>query len=225
MFGTNNNNDFFAVGKTTTENLRNDFAALLGKFSNDELLIEEICRFVIACYSEKHRAYHNLGHIGALLFQAESLSEKFRDRESVGLAIWFHDVIYQPKSSKNEIKSAELAVEKLSVLNVSKTIINKIEKMILATRNHKSDGLDEDRKLFLDLDLSILGAKPDVYENYSAAIRREYSFVPWFLYRRSRRKILESFLEREFLYFTAEMRGKYETAARANVANEIKELS
>lgn len=98
MFGTNNKNDFFAVGKTTTENLKNDFTALLGKFSDDELLIKGIYCFVIAWYSEKHRAYHNPGHIGALLFQAESLSEKFRDRESVGLTIWFHDVIYQPKS-------------------------------------------------------------------------------------------------------------------------------
>lgn len=129
------------------------------------------------------------------------------------------------KVSKNEIKSAELAVEKLSALNVPKITVEKVEAMILATRNHKSDGLDEDGKLFLDLDLSILGAEAEVYKHYSAAIRREYSFVPWFLYRHSRRKILESFLEREFLYFTAEMRGKYETAARANVANEIKELS
>ena len=203
----------------------NDFAKLLGKFSQDKSLIEEICRFVFAGYSEKHRAYHNLSHIGALLFQAENLKKTIKDGESVGLAIWFHDVIYQPKSSQNEIKSAESAIEKLSALNVPKITVEKVEAMILATCNHQYNGIDEDEKLFLDLDLAILGAEEKVYKNYSAAIRREYSFVPWFLYRRSRRKILESFLEREYLYFTAEMRGKYETAARANIANEIKELS
>ena len=203
----------------------NDFAKLLGKFSQEKSLIEEVCRFAFAGYSEKHRAYHNLGHIGALLFQAENLKENIKDRESVGLAIWFHDVIYQPRSSQNELKSAKSAVEKLSALDVPKFTVEKVEAMILGTRNHKSDAIDGDGKLFLDLDLAILGARAELYKHYSAAIRREYSFVPWFLFRRSRRKILESFLGREFLYFTAEMRGRYETAARANIANEIKELS
>ena len=114
MFDSKSNTDFFAVGKAAAENLMDDFTKLLGKFSQDESLIDKICRFAIAGYSEKHRAYHNLGHIGALLFQAENLKENIRDRESVGLAIWFHDIIYQPKSSRNEIKSAEAAVEKIN---------------------------------------------------------------------------------------------------------------
>ena len=97
--------------------------------------------------------------------------------------------------------------------------------MILGTQKHDATDLDYDGKLFLDLDLAILGTNENIYQNYKNAIRREYSFVPWFLYRRSRAKIMTNFLEREFIYFTDELREKFETQARANIANEIKELS
>ena len=97
--------------------------------------------------------------------------------------------------------------------------------MILATQKHDAANLDDDGKLFLDLDLGILGAKPEVYKKYSQAIRKEYSFVPEDFYREKRREILRRFLHREFIYYTDEMRKLYEQPARVNIANEIKELS
>ena len=35
----------------------------------------------------------------------------------------------------------------------------------------------------------------------------------------------QTFLNREFIYFTGELREKFELQARENIANEIKELS
>lgn len=225
MSKSKNDAVFFAVGETSAAHLTGDLARTLADFAADEKLVEDIGRLVIGKYSEKHRAYHNLSHIAALLAYAKEFEGKFDDGQSVGLAIWFHDVIYQPKSTRNEIESAKMAIDQLSLLNAPKSVIEKVEAMILATRKHQANGLDADGKLFLDLDLAILGADAGVYAQYSKAIRREYSFVPWFLYRRSRRRILENFCERDYLYFTAEMRGRYETKARANIAKEIKELS
>lgn len=217
--------EFFAVGATRAENLRNDLIGLLECFSGDETIIAETCRQVISGYAEKHRAYHNLSHISALLRLAESFRAQFEDLRSVRLAIWFHDAIYQPKSATNETESAKLAVEKLSQLNAPAATIRRVERMISATQRHDAAGLDADGRLFLDFDLSILGADAEIYRHYAAAIRREFSFVPWFLYRRSRRRILENFLRREHLYLTSQMREKYEAAARFNVENEIKALS
>lgn len=97
--------------------------------------------------------------------------------------------------------------------------------MILATAKHDAAALDFDGRLFLDLDLSILGAGAGVYKKYSAAIRCEYAHVPDVLYFRGRKRVLENFRRREFIYFTAEMRGRFEAAARVNIENEIKELS
>jgi predicted metal-dependent HD superfamily phosphohydrolase len=97
--------------------------------------------------------------------------------------------------------------------------------MILATKTHNSAGLNSDGKLFLDLDLSILGADKPGYQAYSRAIRREYSFVPEPLYRNGRQKILQNFLAREFIYLTNVCREKFELQARENIQREIVELS
>lgn len=220
-----NRPQFFTISETSRVNLAGDFKNLVGTFSDNGMQINALTDLVFSKYSEKHRCYHNLSHVKALLLAAGNFKEKFVDYESVRLAIWFHDVIYEPKRHDNEIKSAELAVEKLKELSVPEAVVRKVEKTILATQKHEAAGLDSDGELFLDLDLGILGAQKDVYQNYQLAIRREYSFVPWFLYRSARAKILKSFLKREFIYFTGEMREKFETAARRNIANEIKELS
>jgi predicted metal-dependent HD superfamily phosphohydrolase len=216
---------YFEVSKTSIIVLENNLRFLLETSTKNHELVEELCVFLIDKYSEKHRAYHNLSHINALLTHAEKFKEKFADFESVQLAIWFHDVIYNSKRFDNEAESAKIAVEFLWKLNMPKIRIESVERMILATSKHNSKGLDFDGKLFLDLDLAILGQNEDVYQNYSNAIRREYSYVPWFLYKRSRRKILENFLQREFIYFTQEIQQDFETQARINLANEIKTLS
>jgi predicted metal-dependent HD superfamily phosphohydrolase len=213
----------FPISRRWTETLMRSLDGLILRISGDESKTE-LTDFLIAKYSEKHRAYHNLSHIKALL--APIFKMEFEDRdEAVELAIWFHDAIYDPKSSTNEVESARLAVEKLSELNYPKAKIERVEKMILATEKHDASGLDEDGKMFLDLDLGILGADVELYKKYSKAIRAEYSFVPEDLYREKRREILERFLQRKSIYYTVEMRESHEKAARANIANEIKELS
>lgn len=225
MAEQNDNQKFFPFSRTVVTNLENDLAELLGKFSADEEKNKETIALLIEKYSEKHRAYHNLSHIKSLLSDAVAFKSVIKDYESVRLAVWFHDAIYEPQSSANEAESARLAVENLLTLNVPKEKIEKVEKMILATKKHDARELDEDGELFLDLDLSILGANPSLYEKYSKAIRQEYSFASESLYRERRRAVLQNFLDREFIYYSIEMREFYEEAARINITNEIKELS
>ena len=147
-----NNQYFFQFDETTVENLSNDFKKLLTNFSEDESKINEIISFVISKYSEKHRYYHNLSHVRALLLAAENFKEKFTDFESVRLAIWFHDAIYTPKRFDNEIESAKLAVKLLRDLGLPKSKIATIEQIIIATQKHSAENLDADGKIFLDLD-------------------------------------------------------------------------
>jgi predicted metal-dependent HD superfamily phosphohydrolase len=84
--------------------------------------------------------------------------------------------------------------------------------------------IEEDGPWFLDFDLAILGSRPEIYRTYSQAIRREYRWVPKLLYRRGRRQVLESFLQRELLFFTEAMRTRLEDQARANLAEELASL-
>ncbi|HEX8370884.1 MAG TPA: hypothetical protein VF604_20230 [Pyrinomonadaceae bacterium] len=206
-------------------NLTDGWRALTEEFSLDEKAAEAALDFLLNRYSEKHRYYHNLNHVNALLVLAEDLKENISDYDCLRLAIWFHDAIYEPQKNDNEIESAKLAGVNLSCIGLPKNKIQKVEKMILATQKHETAEFDTDGKLFLDLDLSILGAGGEIYKNYSRAIRLEYSYVPEALYRESRKRILENFMRREFIYFTGALRSRFEAAARLNIENEIKELS
>ncbi|MCI0336572.1 MAG: hypothetical protein L0226_03275, partial [Acidobacteria bacterium] len=139
-------------------------------------------------------------------------------------AIWFHDAVYNTRKRDNEELSAELAAEKLSQFKIPVETIELVRQMVLATKEHRNHGFSEDINFFLDFDLSILGSEDQVYQSYSEAIRKEYWWVPTILYRQGRRKVLESFLERESIYFTSEMAQKYEQQARRNIKREIESL-
>ena len=216
---------FFPFGETTAVDLARDFSALLAGFGGDAKACAATASAIVARYSETHRFYHNLSHVAALLAGVERERGHFSDERGVRLAVWFHDAVYDPRSASNEADSAELAVESLRAVDAAPATIERVAQMILATARHDAAGLDEDGRLFLDLDLGILGAPEEIYERYAAAIRAEYAFVPEDVYRRERARVMRTFLEREFIYFSPVARARWEEAARRNVANEIKKLS
>ena len=60
--------------------------------------------------------------------------------------------------------------------------------------------VENDINLFTDADLAILGAEPEIYKNYAAAIRQEYSVFPDPIYIPGRKKVLLHFLKMERLF-------------------------
>ena len=218
------NKHYFQLGRHDHDFLHAQWISLTSKYAPDRALIESLFDSVVERYSASERAYHNLSHIQSLLALSESLLDKVQNRDAFYFAVWFHDVIYDTKSSDNEEKSAGFAAEALAGLGISEQTITTTREMILATKHHRADDLSWDMKAFLDLDTSILGAPEDVYKEYSGAIRREYSWVPDFLYRKGRMKVLNDFLGRERIYNTVEFSAKYEAQARHNIAEEIRTL-
>jgi len=170
------------------------------------------------------RHYHTLGHVRALLDLADEFAAQLTDGAAVRFAIWFHDSIYASRKQDNEEQSALLAIAQLGRLRVPAATVERVAAMIRATKGHDAAGLDDDGRWFLDLDLAILGAAPDVYAEYSKAVRSEYRWVPAMLYRRGRRDVLQGFLRREQLYFTAPLRERFEVQARANLTAELQQL-
>lgn len=215
---------FFKLDELGIKFLEQQWSALTTEYKVPQEISKKHFDMILEKYSEKRRFYHNLSHLEALLKKAESLKDNFQDYGAVCFAIWFHDVIYNTKKSNNEEKSAELAVGALEEMQISRLTIQLVEKMILATKTHNANELAKDGKLFLDLDLGILGTSPEIYQAYYQAIRKEYSWVPYFLYRRSRKSVLISFLAREHIFFSGEL-AKLEPLARQNIAQEIELLS
>lgn len=206
------------------ESLKVEWEGLSSTYTSDTTIQTNSFQMLREKYSEKSRYYHNLSHVNALLNLFESLAGKIQDRNALKFAIWFHDVIYDTKRNDNEEESARLASEMLKRLQVNQETIENVLKMILATKTHTGRNLSDDAKLFLDMDLSILGTSDEIYKEYSKAIREEYSRVSESMYRSGRKTILMSFLQREKIYLTNEMEVRYEEKARENINNEIKSL-
>ncbi|MGB6117348.1 MAG: hypothetical protein WBF87_03935, partial [Mesorhizobium sp.] len=124
-------------------------------------MIEELTRR----YTAPDRHYHDLRHIEALLALLERHRDAFADPQAVEAAIWFHDAIYDSRAKDNEERSAQLAAQWLAG-DTPPARLSRIVRMIEATAGHRlTEGLSgnerEDTRLFLDMDLSILGAEPE----------------------------------------------------------------
>jgi predicted metal-dependent HD superfamily phosphohydrolase len=183
---------------------------------------------LVRAYAEPHRRYHTLGHIAALLQLLEEHGGAVTDRDTLRLAILFHDAVYDPARSDNEAASAALAAQQLTGLGLPLPLTTDVGRLILATR-HGPDAepaqADADLALLVDLDLAILAAAWPDYLAYAQAIRHEYAVYPDAIYRPGRRRVLEGFLARPRLYHTERLRAQWEAPARANLAREITELS
>lgn len=176
-----------------------------------------------AAYSEKHRFYHTVKHIGAMLGHYDAVKDLADRSAEVELAIWFHDAIYKPFSKSNEFDSAEWAKEFSLSNGYDQEGAERVHSLIMATL-HNGDAQDKDQKLIVDLDLTILGASPEVYEEFERNVRKEYKMVPSFIYRKKRKELLESFLNNPSIYSLDYFKKKYESTARHNISRAIEML-
>lgn len=176
-----------------------------------------------SAYSEPHRYYHTEHHIDDCLARLDAVRELVQVPEEVELALWFHDAIYKPTSSTNELDSADWAASFLRSIGAPEERCERLHGYILATK-HTGETLSGDAALVVDIDVSILGRDPDEYDVYEQAIRKEYRWVPAPVYRRKRIEILESFLDRPALYGSAYFRDRYEQQARGNLQRAIRML-
>ncbi|ABD83179.1 HD domain-containing protein [Saccharophagus degradans] len=177
-----------------------------------------------AAYTETHRFYHTLQHINACLIHLNNTERLATEPDHIALALWFHDAIYQPFSTNNEQQSADWAQRFLVGLNASPALIDNVYRLIMATA-HNSEPQHDDERLIVDIDLTILGAPPTIFEEFEQNIRNEYKRVPTFIYKSKRKKILQQFLARPRLYYFDYFFDMFETQARENLNNVISKLN
>jgi predicted metal-dependent HD superfamily phosphohydrolase len=184
---------------------------------------------ILGCYDEPHRAYHTRVHLRECLEQLETALphaaplEHATSASEIAIALWFHDVVYDPTRHDNEAVSADRARAALLDSNVTPAIADRIHALILATR-HAVAPVAPDEQLLVDVDLAILGAPAARFDEYETQVRVEYSWVPGFLFRRERRKILQQFVERPRVYQTAYFFEMLQTRARTNLRRSIEQL-
>ena len=178
---------------------------------------------LLAAYRQRHRHYHTARHIQACLEQFDAVRGDAADPHAIELALWFHDAVYNPYRADNEQASADWATRFLRDNGAPASLHGRVHALIMATR-HEAVADGHDAAILIDIDLSILGAGAEAYEAYRRAVRREYRWVPGPLFRRSRRAVLASFLERERIFLTERFHASREAAARRNIAAELDRL-
>lgn len=175
---------------------------------------------LLSAYGESHRHYHTTRHLEDCLKKLDAAASLAKDAAEIELALWFHDAIYNPMKGGNELASAQWAKRFLKEAGAKSGRQESVYALVMATQ-HAVPATTEDAKLLIDIDLSILGADDADYDLFEQNVRKEYRWVPYFLYRKKRREILQSFLDRPSIYEKAFFREQFEAKARTNLRRAI----
>ncbi|WP_377154919.1 N-methyl-D-aspartate receptor NMDAR2C subunit [Roseateles sp. UC29_93] len=175
---------------------------------------------LLARYAEPPRKYHTRQHLEECLALFDEVGALAVHPAEVEMALWFHDAIYDVKGSGNEERSAEWAQEALLAAGAERDVADRVRRLVLVTK-HDGVPASVDEQVLVDIDLAILGAGRPRFDEYERQIRDEYAYVPGFLFRRKRRKILRTFLERPVLYSTPALRELLDARARENLRRAI----
>lgn len=121
---------------------------------------------IVQFYSEPHRHYHTLTHVADLFhglqrFTADgSVQLTEREHVCIGLAIVFHDIIYETvgaAAALSEQRSAEAFAEFAEETRLDSALRESVHSFIMATKGHRcAEDAPAAMRLFLDLDLSVL---------------------------------------------------------------------
>jgi predicted metal-dependent HD superfamily phosphohydrolase len=188
--------------------------ALAADIDLKETRSKETGNYLLSQYSGSNRHYHNIRHIVSMLDAFGLLKAKFAQPIAAELAIFFHDVIYDPARSDNEEQSAVKMKENLHGL-VGDAILASAAFSIEATKKHDFTPRP-DTNLILDLDMAILGQPWPVYAQYAKGVMQEY--LPVYgedAYRQGRPKLfLEPTIARGNIFLTNDFRSLNQQAIR-----------
>ncbi|MGO1522052.1 MAG: HD domain-containing protein [Sphingobacterium sp.] len=191
--------------------------------SADSKVQDSAWEIIQRCYGSKFRYYHNFDHIESMLAHLAPIWEAINALADIQLAVIYHDVAYDPVATDNEEQSAAIARDSLFALNFPSERIDRITQQILATKTHQ-ESRQADTNFLLDADRAILGEPPSKYNWYCQQIRLEYTMFADPIYRTGRRRVLQNFLDQDWIYYTPHFRQRYEQQAKTNIAREIRSL-
>ncbi|WP_246486694.1 HD domain-containing protein [Kribbella qitaiheensis] len=177
---------------------------------------------LLARYAEQQRHYHDQRHLTEMLEAIDKLADLADDADTVRLAAWFHDAIYEPTAEpgENEEVSAQLAELELSAYGVPAEQVEEVGRLIRLTAKHDCDPDDANGAVLCDADLRILSLPADRYDEYAVGIREEYGHIGDRDFARGRMTFLQG-LAGTALYATSRGHENWEAAARENVDREL----
>jgi predicted metal-dependent HD superfamily phosphohydrolase len=183
---------------------------------------DDVFEEIYAYYSAPGRHYHTPKHIEHCLKQFDLAVDQMDDADSVEMAIWFHDLVFDVSSKDNELNSANRFVE-LADDSMDPDFKSKVHALIMATA-HPRLPKTNDEKFMLDIDLSSFGLPWDDFVRDSNAVREEARQLSDAEFFPGQRAFLESLVGRKNFYFTEFFRSRIEGTARSNIQRHLENL-
>jgi predicted metal-dependent HD superfamily phosphohydrolase len=179
---------------------------------------------LLEAYAAPQRGYHNVLHLSEVLDRIDVLlrAEPVRlDRDTLLLAAWFHDAVYDPERSDNEQRSAALAAGELTAAGAPDLSVSEVVRLVRLTATHAPADDDVLGQVLCDADLGVLAADPARYADYTAGVREEYAHLSGEDFHTGRDKVLRDLLSRRPLFHRPHAQRTWEEAARRNMTREL----
>ncbi|MBR5599514.1 MAG: pantetheine-phosphate adenylyltransferase [Alphaproteobacteria bacterium] len=173
---------------------------------------------VVSAYQT--RPYHNLSHIAFMfnLLDKYSSANNYKSTD-MELAIFAHDIVYDVRSSDNELNSA---LQALSWYGAKYSKSDDLLKNLILATKQDAKPTTTDEALLKDLDLSILGThSPKITQNYTKGIRQEYSYLNDEEYIKGRTAFLTGLMNEKRIFQTDFFYNCFESLARENISKEL----
>ena len=204
------------------EDLKLAWDRLLGGLA-ERSAVARTGRALLALWSEPHRRFHNLTHLRQVLTQVDELSGYAADPDAVRLAAWYHDCVYQGRPDDEEL-SARRAESDLGGLGLPAALVAEVARLVRLTASHRPTPGDRNGEVLCDADLSGLGCDAEHYRAGGVAIEAEYGHISDDARRAGRAHFVRELLAAPTLFHTPLARSRWESQARANLAEELRDL-
>lgn len=166
-------------------------------------------------YTEPHRHYHDIGHLKHCLEALGLAAAQSGDPVTLELAIWFHDVVYDPGAKDNESRSAEVFARLVGPY-MAPTRVDRIRTLILTTMHREQPEVGDER-FIADIDLSSFAKTWPQFLTDCENLRAEepnQSDVDFFS---AKIPFYRGLLQRRRLFNTLPFQLRYEAQARENI--------
>lgn len=186
---------------------------------SDQGRARELYQELRAHYSEPGRSYHTPKHVQFCLSHFDEVRDLLQWPDSVELAIWYHDIIYDPRADDNERRSADY-FRRHAGPSLEDALVRRVVQLIIATE-HREVPDDPDEAFMVDIDLASFARPWRDFCSDSDRVRAEFPQMGDAEFTRGQARFLQSLLDREHFYATAFFQERYEAMARSNVSRRL----
>lgn len=201
--------------------LQDRFCALWDRNTSPDFKSDsaDLFRQLETLYMESWRAYHNLDHIKACLDVFDTCKSHADQKDSIELAIWFHDCIYTVGSADNEARSKQWFLDKSEHV-LAEALRQTVAQLIMDTC-HRYPPDTNDGKLLSDIDLSSFSLPWDQYVTDGRNVEREITGQEPVAGPIHKTGFIEMLLTRDSIYFSDYFLEHRESLAQKNIQRHL----